>query len=110
MCTLLPDSFLCYTGAYGRIVPLPVEYLEDGTLVVYSDVLGLELHVQPGLEEGVFRFVDPTTGRTLPNYDEALAAQEAAEELARREAARRQAAEARLAELEEQIRRMRDEG
>src|SRR5919202_6951931 len=62
---------------------MPTTVLPDGTLTLYSQVLGLELH----LVHGVLRFVDPTTGQRLLSYREAEQARQEAEEHARREAA-----------------------
>src|SRR5437660_8355424 len=78
---------------------MPTTVWPDGTLTLYSNVLGLELR----LVHGVLRFVDPTTSQRLLSHREAerarqeaeRARQEAerarqeAEELARREAATR---------------------
>ena len=67
--------------------------LPDGTLVLHSEVLGLDLR----LEDGTLRFYDPVTGQKLLSHTEI--------EQARREAEQaRQAAEARLAELEARLR------
>ena len=81
--------------------------LSDGTLVLHSDVLGLDLR----LEEGTLRFYDPVTGQKLLSHTEieqarraAEQAQREAEERAGREEAARQAAEARIAELEARLR------
>jgi hypothetical protein len=108
--------------------PLPVQTRVDGTLVMRSMTLGLELH----LRAGVLHFFDPKTGQYLLNYQEAQegraqakAAQQQAEQArqqaearaqqaeqarqqaearAQQEARARQAAEARLAELEARLR------
>jgi hypothetical protein len=64
----------------------------EGTLVLHSAVLGLELR----LEDGVLRFYDPTTGQKLLSHQEAEQARREAEERAR-------AAEARVAELEARL-------
>jgi hypothetical protein len=87
--------------------PLPRTTLPDRTLVLHSEVLGLELR----LNDGVLRFFDPTTSRYLLSYQEAEQARQAAEQArqaaetrARQEATARAAAEARLAELEARLR------
>jgi hypothetical protein len=94
--------------------PLPVQTRADGTLVISSTVLGLELH----LRDDVLHFFDPATGQYLLNYQEAQEARQAAEALAQQETLARQAAEAlaqqamlarqaaeaRLAELEARFR------
>jgi Uma2 family endonuclease len=99
---------------------MPTTILPDGTLTLYSNVLGLELR----LAHGVLRFVDPTSGQRLLSHREAeqarqeadRARQEAerarqeAEEHARREAAARAEVEARLAAVEAQLRALREQG
>jgi len=72
--------------------PMPGTTSPEGTLVLRSDVLGLELR----LEEETLRLYDPTTGQRLLSYQEAEQARQAAEERAR-------AAEARAAELEARL-------
>ena len=81
--------------------------LPDGTLVLHSDVLGLDLC----LEDGTLRFYDPVTETKLLSHAEmeqarreAEQARREAEERAVREEAARQAAEARIAELEARLR------
>jgi hypothetical protein len=78
--------------------PLPATTLPDGTLVLRSDALGLELR----LEDGTLRFYDPTTGKRLLTHQEAEQARQEAE-------ARAQAAEARVAELEARLRALQAE-
>ena len=73
--------------------PIPGTTSPEGTLVLRSDVLGLELR----LEEGTLRLYDPTTGQRLLSYQEAEQARREAEERAR-------VAEARVAELEARLR------
>ena len=91
----------------------------DRTLVLTSEVLGLELRAKAG---GEMRFGDPETGEELPSHGEThaalqaeAAARRAAELRAEREAAARgeeaaafratlRAAEARIAELEASLR------
>lgn len=99
--------------------PMPTTVLPDGTLTLYSNVLGLELR----LVHGVLHFVDPTTRRHLLSYretgqarqeaerarQEAEQARQEAEEHARREAAARAEAEARLAAVEAQLRALREQ-
>ena len=88
--------------------------LPDGTLVLHSDVLGLDLR----FEADTLRFYNSVTGQTLLSHAEIEAARREAEqalrtaeqarreaeERATREAAARQAAEARIAELEARLR------
>ena len=89
----------------------------DGTLMLRSETLGLELRAAPGRE---MRFRDPATGGELRSHDEeaegrlleaegrrAEAEGRRVEAVARREAeARAAAADARAAELEAQLRRL----
>jgi Uma2 family endonuclease len=91
----------------GSYQALPPTTLPNGTFVLHSDVLGLDLR----LEEGTLRFYDPVTGQKLLSHaeiEQALRAAEQArreaEERAGREEAARQAAEARIAELEARLR------
>jgi Uma2 family endonuclease len=92
------------TGSYQALLPTT---MLDGTLVLRSDVLGLDLR----LEEGTLRFYEPGTGQKLLRHAEIEQALRAAEQ-ARREAeeragheeAARRAAEARIAELEARLR------
>ena len=98
-------------GSYQALLPTT---LPDGTLVLHSEVLGLDVR----LEEGTLRFYDPVTGQKLLSHAEIEQALRAAEqarqgaEQARREAearagreeAARQAAEARIAALEARLR------
>jgi len=72
--------------------PIPGTASSEGTLVLRSDVLGLELR----LEEETLRLYDPATGQRLLSYQEAEQARQAAEE-------RTRAAEARVAELEARL-------
>lgn len=80
---------------------MPGDYLEDGTYSIHSDVLELDLRIDPA---GEFHFFNPTTGETLLTYDEAAEARRKAEEIARRETAARQALEQQLAELKARLR------
>ena len=72
---------------------IPATTSPEGTLMLRSAVLGLELR----LEEGTLRLYDPTTGQKLLSYQETEQAWREAEERAR-------AAEARVAELEARLR------
>jgi hypothetical protein len=76
-------------GSYQAMLPTT---LPDSTLVLHSDVLGLDLR----LEEGTLRFYDPITGQKLLSHAEIEGARREAEG-ARREAegARREAEQAR---------------
>ena len=56
---------LLHTGLWDELSP---EVRDDGTLVMESEVLGLELHVEAGNE---LRFFDPTQQWRLPAYAEA---------------------------------------
>jgi Uma2 family endonuclease len=91
-------------GSYQALLPT---ILPDGTLVLHSEVLGLDVR----LEEGTLRFYDPGTGQKLLSHAEIEQALRAVEQARReaearagREEAARQAAEARIAELEARLR------
>ena len=99
-------------GEYER---LPAVESIDRTLMLRSDVLGLELRTKAG---GEMRFHDPATGRDLLSHGEEHTARRAAERRAaeeraarreesvarQKEAAARRAAEVRIAELEARLR------
>jgi Uma2 family endonuclease len=85
---------------------MPTTVVPDGTLTLYSNVLGLELR----LVHGILRFVDPTTGQRLLSYREAEQARQEAEAHAKRAAAARAEVEARLAAVEAQLRALREQG
>ena len=101
----------------GVYEPIAIEVLGEGRLRGYSDVLGLYVC----WEDGILRFFDPLTERYLDTHEEEragrMAAQARAEEEragrisaqthAREEEAARLAAEARMAELEDELRRLR---
>lgn len=91
----------------GSYQAMPPTTLPDGTLVLHSDVLGLDLR----LEDGTLRFYDPATRQRLLSHAEIEQARREAEQARReaeertvREAAARQAAEARITELEARLR------
>ena len=99
--------------AEGRYVPIAIHEDAEGGLRGYSEVLGVYIC----WEEGFLRWYDPAGNRYLTTYQEAeqgrLAEREA--RLAEREArlaeqAARQDAEARIAQLEEENRRLRQIG
>ena len=73
----------------------------DRTLVLQSEVLGLELRAKAG---GEMRFRDPAAGEDLLSHAEERTARRVAELRAEREAAARRAAEARISELEARLR------
>ena len=73
----------------GAYEPQPVVESLDGTLILRSETLGIEMRVSG--ED--MRFRDPATGRDLPRLFEEHAARRAAEDEAEREAAARRAAE-----------------
>ena len=89
-----------------QYVELPTLTLADGTLLLRSDVLQLDLR----LEGNVLHFYDPTTGQPLLHHREAEQARQEAEQ-ARQEAEQRvstalaalRAAEARIADLEARL-------
>ena len=100
----------------GHYEPLPATVSPEGTQMLHSRVLGLEV----SLEEGRLRFVDPATGQRLLTHQETEQARRAVEERAAQETAlrqaaeaqateealRRQATEARIAELEARLQAM----
>lgn len=90
----------------GNYMAVPTSAL-NGTLSVYSEVLGLELRTGP--TKGEFRFFDPRTRTALPSYAEMTAARQAAEVRAHQEALARQEAEARAAEAQAELERLRAE-
>jgi Uma2 family endonuclease len=85
--------------------PLPATTLPDGTLVLRSDALGLELRI----EDGTLRFYDPASGKRLLTHQEAEQARREAEQARQEAEARAQAAEARVAELEARLRALQAE-
>ncbi len=68
----------------GNYFPIASNTLEDGTVSLASEVLGLELRVK----SGDMRFYDAATGKTLLTYEEEVAARQAAEEKAQKLAAK----------------------
>ena len=84
----------------GEYVRLGQRELADGTLVLTSAVLELELR----LSERGLRFHDAVTGRDLPDLAETDAAWQRERQLRERAEQARQEAEARIAELEARMR------
>ena len=90
--------------------PLPEVVLPNGERGVRSEVLGLVAYVAartpPSAPRGswvlTMRWHDPATAADIPDYDQARAEAQAQQ-------ARAEAAERRIAELEERLRRLRDE-
>jgi Uma2 family endonuclease len=78
-------------------VSVPARSLADGTIVLPSATLGLELH----LRQGMMRFYDPVTQRHLLTYEEEIAARQIAEERAQTAEERAQTAEERAQTAEE---------
>ena len=68
----------------GTYLPVPTTTLSDGTIVLCSEVLGLELH----LKGQVMRFYTPVTQEYLLTHEEEAAARQTAEERAQRLAAK----------------------
>ena len=79
----------------GRYEPQPVVESLDGTVLLRSETLGLDLRVK-GVE---MYFVDPATGRRLLRYAEQDAARQAAESRANAAESRAETAEAELVAL-----------
>ena len=91
---LLPSRLQGRRLVRGGFEPAPVVSSLDGTLLLHSETLGLDLLAG---RNGELRFRDPETGRILPSHEEAEAARE-------REAVARRQAESRVAELEALLR------
>ncbi len=68
----------------GNYFPIPTTIREDGTEILASVVLGLELHV----ESRALRFYHPNTGKKLLTYEEEVIARQKAEERSQRLAAK----------------------
>ncbi|WP_242055477.1 MULTISPECIES: hypothetical protein [Nostocales] len=79
----------------GNYFPIASNSLEDGTVSLTSEVLGLELRVK----SGDMRFYDAATGKTLLTYEEEAAARQAAEEAKQQAEERAQKLAAKLREL-----------
>lgn len=84
----------------GSYAPIATSTLPDGTLVVPSTVLGLDLQ----LTGRTLHFVNPTTGQKLLSHREAEQARQEAEARAATALAALQAAQDRIAELEARLR------
>ena len=87
---LLPSRLQGRRLVRGAYEPLPAVPSLDGTLLLYSETLGLDLLAD---RSGKLRFRDPVTGQFLLDPEEAEAARQLAE-------SRAETAEARVAELE----------
>ncbi len=94
-------GFVLRGGAYEL---LEAALKPDGTLVLASQVLGLELHASGDSA----RWVDPQTGRPLPVPREALDRLTEEEVRANEERHRADAAEAEVARLRNELERLRD--
>ena len=88
-------------GQYERLL---LEVTPDGLVRSHSPTLGLDLC----WEDGRLRFCDQVTGEYLRDLDEAEAALQDSESARQREAAAREIAEAEVAQLREQLHRMRE--
>ena len=89
----------------GVYQPIEIQVLSEGRLRGYSEALGLYVF----WENGMLRFFDPVGESYLRSHDEDEARATSAEAHARDEEAARLVAEARVAELEEELRRLRGE-
>ena len=98
---LLPVRLRGRRLAAGGYAPQPVVESLNGTLMLRSETLGLDLLAS---RDGDLHFRDPATGRLLLGHGEEVAARRAAERQAEQEAAARQAAASR-AEREATARR-----
>ena len=94
---LLPSHLQGHRLVRGAYEPLPAVPSLDGTLLLYSETLGLDLLAD---QSGKLRFRDPVTGEFLLGPEEAEAARRLAESRAETAEAARRTAEARVAELE----------
>ncbi len=79
----------------GNYLPVNPTTLPDGTIVLSSKVLKLELHLQ----EKVMRFYNPTTQQYLMTHEEEVTARQTAEERAQTAEERAQKLAAKLREL-----------
>jgi Uma2 family endonuclease len=86
------QGFLLVDGNY---LPAPTSILSDGTMVLPSAVLSLELH----LKGQVMRFYNPATQQYLLTHEEEAAARQTAEERAQTAEERAQRLAAKLREL-----------
>jgi Uma2 family endonuclease len=84
----------------GHYEPVPTTELTDGTIVLPSPILGLELHLR-GL---TLRFYDPATQHYLLAHEEEIEARQIAEVRAQTAEVRAQAAEARAQRLAAKLR------
>ena len=91
------QGFRLVDGVYERLTV--VESI-DRTLILPSEVLGLELRAKAG---GEMRFHDPATGEDLLSLHEERAARQAALARVKAAEARAEAAETRLAEIEARL-------
>jgi len=73
---LKPSSLNGVRLENGEYVAIASSVLEDGTLSLHSEVLGLDLHLYPNLN---FRFFDPISNQMLRSYAEAEHDREIAE-------------------------------
>jgi Uma2 family endonuclease len=73
---LKPSSLHGVRLENGEYIAIASSVLEDGTLSLHSEVLGLDLHLYPSLN---FRFFDPISNQMLRSYAEAEHDREIAE-------------------------------
>ena len=89
----------------GQYVPITIEELPDGNLRGYSAVLNLNLQ----WNSGMLVWQDPATGRPIVTIEDERQARAEAEAEARAEREGRAQAEAKVRELEQELRRLRDD-
>ena len=89
----------------GEYEPIEIEKLGEGRFRGYSEALGLYVC----WEEGMLRFFDPVSESYLRSHEEDVARAGTAEIRVEEERAGRLAAESRVAELEEELQRLRGE-
>ncbi len=86
----------------GNYTPVPTSMLSDGTIVLSSAALELELH----LKEAAMRFYNPVTQQYLLTHEEEAAARQTAEERAQTAEERAQTAEERAQRLAAKLREL----
>ena len=90
----------------GVYAPIPIQRDEEGRLWGYSEVLGVRIY----WEAGFLRWFDPVGERFLNTYQEAEEGRMAAEAVLLAERQGRREAETRIAQLEQELSRLRQEG
>ena len=89
----------------GQYVPITIEELPDGNLQGHSAALNLNLQ----WNSGMLVWHDPATGRPIVTIEDERQARAEAEAEARAEREGRAQAEAKVQEMEQELRRLRDD-